>query len=371
MENALLVGLSRQMALGRELDVVANNIANIEHHRLQGRQFGVRGIPDAGRARQRVHRHRPAHQLRAGPRHLARHEPGRRSSRPAIRSTSPSTATPSWWCRRRAASATRATARCRSTPPASSSPAKAIRCSATPGRSRCSPPTTTSSSARTASSRCAKARRKVDSPRGKMRLVGFDQPQRLQKDGGSTFSAPAGVTAGQRRQGTRVVQGAIEKSNVRGVVEMTRMIEITRSYTTVARSCSSRATCAAIRCSSSPKCRASMPEIEENVHARAQHRSDRDDGPGTQCPGHLQQHRQHAHHRLQAPARRVSGPDVRARPAHRRAGLGPGQHPAGRHRTRRRRQDRRHAAPDDARNAGADRQQARRRRSRATATSRS
>ena len=30
MENALLVGLSRQMALERELDVVANNIANID-----------------------------------------------------------------------------------------------------------------------------------------------------------------------------------------------------------------------------------------------------------------------------------------------------------------------------------------------------
>src|SRR5712691_2855706 len=29
MENALLVGLSRQMVLARELDVVANNIANL------------------------------------------------------------------------------------------------------------------------------------------------------------------------------------------------------------------------------------------------------------------------------------------------------------------------------------------------------
>ena len=29
MENALLVGLSRQIALQRELDVVANNIANM------------------------------------------------------------------------------------------------------------------------------------------------------------------------------------------------------------------------------------------------------------------------------------------------------------------------------------------------------
>lgn len=29
MQNALLVGLSRQVALARELDVVANNIANL------------------------------------------------------------------------------------------------------------------------------------------------------------------------------------------------------------------------------------------------------------------------------------------------------------------------------------------------------
>ncbi|MBV9347227.1 MAG: flagellar biosynthesis protein FlgF, partial [Pseudolabrys sp.] len=33
---------------------------------------------------------------------------------------------------------------------------------------------------------------------------------------------------------SRIVQGTIEKSNVRGVVEMTRMIEVTRSYTQVA-----------------------------------------------------------------------------------------------------------------------------------------
>ena len=31
-----------------------------------------------------------------------------------------------------------------------------------------------------------------------------------------------------------VLQGTIEKSNVRGVVEMTRMIEVTRTYTQVA-----------------------------------------------------------------------------------------------------------------------------------------
>jgi len=69
-----------------------------------------------------------------------------------------------------------------------------------------------------------------DAPRGQLQIVGFEKQQLLRKDGGGTFTAPAGVDAGPAPQGTRVVQGAIEKSNVRVMVEMTRMIEITRSY---------------------------------------------------------------------------------------------------------------------------------------------
>ncbi len=72
-----------------------------------------------------------------------------------------------------------------------------------------------------------------DAIRGKMRLVAFDRNQSLRKDGSSTFAPPAGVTP-RAAENSRVVQGAIEKSNVRGVVEMTRMIEITRAYTQVA-----------------------------------------------------------------------------------------------------------------------------------------
>jgi flagellar basal-body rod protein FlgF len=70
--------------------------------------------------------------------------------------------------------------------------------------------------------------------RGQLQLASFDQPQRLKKDGGSTFLAPAGVNAGPAPPGTRVVQGAVEKSNVRAIVEMARMIEITRSYSDIA-----------------------------------------------------------------------------------------------------------------------------------------
>lgn len=73
----------------------------------------------------------------------------------------------------------------------------------------------------------------VDSGRGHIRVVTFANPQQLQKDGSSTFN----VTQGAQPQDTTaagIIQGAVEKSNVRGVVEMSRMIEITRSYTQVA-----------------------------------------------------------------------------------------------------------------------------------------
>ena len=76
-------------------------------------------------------------------------------------------------------------------------------------------------------------RNTTDSLRGKLKLVTFEQPQRLQKDGTSAYVAPAGVVAQAAAQ-VRVVQGNIEKSNVRSVVEMTRMVEVTRTYTQVA-----------------------------------------------------------------------------------------------------------------------------------------
>jgi flagellar basal-body rod protein FlgF len=74
-----------------------------------------------------------------------------------------------------------------------------------------------------------------DSTRGKLRLVTFADPQQLRKDGASTFAAPNGVTPTPVPDANaNVVQGAVEKSNVRPVIEMTRMIELTRAYTEVA-----------------------------------------------------------------------------------------------------------------------------------------
>jgi flagellar basal-body rod protein FlgF len=74
-----------------------------------------------------------------------------------------------------------------------------------------------------------------DSTRGKLRLVTFANPQALRKDGAATFAAPDNVPPTPvPDSNANVVQGAIEKSNVRPVIEMTRMIELTRAYTDVA-----------------------------------------------------------------------------------------------------------------------------------------
>ena len=74
---------------------------------------------------------------------------------------------------------------------------------------------------------------KVNSARGKLRLVTFANMQQLQKDGSSTFNPAAGVSPQPAATTSGLVQFAVEKSNVRGVVEMSRMIEITRSYTNI------------------------------------------------------------------------------------------------------------------------------------------
>jgi flagellar basal-body rod protein FlgF len=73
----------------------------------------------------------------------------------------------------------------------------------------------------------------IDAQRGKLKLASFAQPQRLQKDGTSTYMAPAGVTP-QAPTNAKVTQGAVEKSNVQSVMEMTRMVQITRAYTETA-----------------------------------------------------------------------------------------------------------------------------------------
>jgi flagellar basal-body rod protein FlgF len=72
-----------------------------------------------------------------------------------------------------------------------------------------------------------------DSARGRLRLVRFERMSNLLKDGASMFRAPDGITPQPADTSIRIVQGTIEQSNVRPVVEMARMIELTRTYTQI------------------------------------------------------------------------------------------------------------------------------------------
>ena len=73
---------------------------------------------------------------------------------------------------------------------------------------------------------------RIDSVRGKLRMVSFADAQKLLKEGSNLYSAGQGGAAQTDLKST-VRQGFIEKSNVNSVTEMSRMIEITRTYTQI------------------------------------------------------------------------------------------------------------------------------------------
>jgi len=72
----------------------------------------------------------------------------------------------------------------------------------------------------------------VAGPIGRLGVVQFDQPERLEKVGNNLFTGDA---TPQPAEGAAVLQGFIERANVKPVVEMTRMIAILRSYQSAAR----------------------------------------------------------------------------------------------------------------------------------------
>jgi len=67
---------------------------------------------------------------------------------------------------------------------------------------------------------------------GKIRVVGFENAQDLRKVSGGLFETEAQPQDVDRPQ---VVQGMIEESNIKPVVEVTKMIELQRSYEAVQR----------------------------------------------------------------------------------------------------------------------------------------
>lgn len=68
--------------------------------------------------------------------------------------------------------------------------------------------------------------------RGKLRIVRFDETAQLTRFGDNLFSSSVEPQPATPR--TTVVQGSLEKSNVHPILEISRMIEVTRAYTTLA-----------------------------------------------------------------------------------------------------------------------------------------
>jgi flagellar basal-body rod protein FlgF len=77
------------------------------------------------------------------------------------------------------------------------------------------------------------ANARIDTVRGKLRLVSFADQQSLQKQGNNLYAASDGAAAQPDLKAT-VRQGYIEKSNVNSVAEMGRMIEVSRTYSQIA-----------------------------------------------------------------------------------------------------------------------------------------
>ncbi|MDB5608292.1 MAG: flagellar basal-body rod protein FlgF [Bradyrhizobium sp.] len=72
---------------------------------------------------------------------------------------------------------------------------------------------------------------RADALRGKLRLVSFPDAQKLLKEGFNLYSSGEGAAQADVKSALR--QGFIEKSNVNAVAEMSRMIEVTRAYTQI------------------------------------------------------------------------------------------------------------------------------------------
>jgi flagellar basal-body rod protein FlgF len=229
MQNALLVGLSRQVALGRELDVVANNIANINTtgYKADGSLFeeylssAARSDPKQGRV-SFVQDRGTWHNLSAGP-----VEQTGNPLNVAIDGNAflvIQTARGERYTRNGAL-------QINGNGELVTSEGDQVLGDAGPIVFQ--PTDNSVTISRDGIINVREGAAKVDSLRGSLRLVAFDDAAQLQKDGSSAFTTTGNVQP-QPTKASRVIQGAIEKSNVSGVLEMTRMIEITRAYTQMA-----------------------------------------------------------------------------------------------------------------------------------------
>ena len=225
MENASLVGLSRQVALRRELDVIANNVANMNTSGFKSEQMAF-GEYLAPRARDESFPMRPDRPLSFVEDLSTWHD----QSGGVVQTTGAETDVAidgDGFFVVEGAGGTRYTRNGAFQINAQGMlvTSEGARVLSTAGPIQFAPTErglTISSDGTIATN---------EGIRGKLRVARFDNLQDLAKDGISQFRSDA--TPGEPNARTRLIQGAIEKSNVKPVAEMSRLVEVTRAYESV------------------------------------------------------------------------------------------------------------------------------------------
>lgn len=231
MENTLLVALSRQIALGRELDVVANNMANVNTHgfRREAMQFqeylmpvaSADGFPVQDRRLSYVQDRTTYHDFQPGPLERSDNPLDVAIEGDAFFVVSGADGTGERYTRNGAFQIDPQGRLVTST-------GNAVLGESGPITLDPQDPEFTIARDGTVSNH--------DGIRGHIRLASFTSPQGLMKDGDSLFRLGEGQPAPTTPApgAVRVAQGMIEGSNVRSVIEMSRLIEINRSYASLA-----------------------------------------------------------------------------------------------------------------------------------------
>lgn len=224
MQNALLVGLSRQMVLGRELDVIANNMANVSTNGFKAR---------AARFRDHMMKDASADAFRSGDRRVefVIDAGSTLDIRPGTVETTGNpldvavkgdgffvVQTPGGErYTRNGGFQIDATGRL-------------VTGAGHPVLGEAGPITFTPQESGVAIAPDGAVSTSAGN-RGRIRIVRFADTRTLTNEGANVFSSaappqPAGAAA-------RVEPGAIERSNVQPVLEMTRLMEVTRAYTSI------------------------------------------------------------------------------------------------------------------------------------------
>ncbi len=231
MDNALLVGLSRQVALRRELDVIANNIANLNTTGFKGESVMFEQYLDPT-AR---HEHFPGNDRRIAF-VLDRATLQDFSQGPLLRTDAPLDAaingpgfftvqTPNGDRFTRAGNF-------HLNPQGQLVTNNGQLVLGNGGPISFEPTDTNIAIAADGTISATNAQGQVGE-RGKLRIVTFANPEQLALEGNGLWNATNGIAPTPATVATRVVQGALEKSNVHAVKEMNRMLEVTRTYTSV------------------------------------------------------------------------------------------------------------------------------------------